>query len=412
VALEGYGRLLRDHPSFRRLWLGELVSFLGDWFNLIAVYASVQALTDSASAVAAVMVAKTLPSFFVSPLVGPIVDRFDRRAILIFTDLGRMLAVGGLLLAHHAGSLLGVFAAVVAQVTLSGFVLPTRNAVLPRILPADLLSRANALGSGTWSVMLAVGAALGGLATAAIGITAALLVDMATFVVSLGLFLRLPRLPARAPEEAPEPAPFVEGLRYLARTPRVALLAASKPMMGLSTGVVGIVPIAAAGLSPDDHDLVTGILFSARGAGALLGTLGARALVPDDPWAMRRALTAGYLAMGLGWGLVAVSLAAGAGPAIGMLGFLASAAGSGSIWVFSSTLLQTEADRRYHGRVFAAEFGVMTLVFAGSSWLSGALVDLGWAPPAVFAAAAAAAGVGLAVWVRALASRARLAPST
>ena len=81
-----YRAVLAANDSFRRVWLGEVVSFLGDWFSLIALYTVVQTLTDSATAVAGVLVGKTLPIFLVTPFAGPLVDRVDRRLILLATE--------------------------------------------------------------------------------------------------------------------------------------------------------------------------------------------------------------------------------------------------------------------------------------------------------------------------------------
>ena len=84
--MSGYRSLLTQNREYRRLWLAEIVSFLGDWFNTIALYTIVQEMSGSGRAIALVMVAKTLPVFLVVPLAGPIVDRFDRRTILILSD--------------------------------------------------------------------------------------------------------------------------------------------------------------------------------------------------------------------------------------------------------------------------------------------------------------------------------------
>lgn len=111
-----------------------------------------------------------------------------------------------------------------------------------------------------------------------------------------------------------------------------------------------------------------------RGVGSLAGSLGLRVVFGDRPQTMRRLLVLGYLALGgiyLGLGHAATPFWAGAC-------YAASGLATGLIWVFSGTLLQTEADRRFHGRVFAFEFGTLTLVLAASSYVSGAAVDLGY----------------------------------
>ncbi|MBZ0267946.1 MFS transporter, partial [bacterium] len=163
--MSGYRELLRSNHQYRRLWTAEVVSFLGDWFNTIALYTIVQEMSGSGRAIALVMVAKTLPAFLVVPLAGPIVDRFDRRTILIVSDVARGVLAMFLIVAHRSGSLPAVYAVVAVMVALAGVFLPARNAAIPQVTTPGELARANALSGGTWSVMLAFGAALGGWVT-------------------------------------------------------------------------------------------------------------------------------------------------------------------------------------------------------------------------------------------------------
>src|SRR5205814_10715344 len=91
-------RLLADNRNYRLLWFGQVVSQLGDWFSSVALYALLYELTGSATAVAGIMVVQMLPVALVSPTAGVIVDRFDRRRIMIAADLLRGVAILGLLL--------------------------------------------------------------------------------------------------------------------------------------------------------------------------------------------------------------------------------------------------------------------------------------------------------------------------
>jgi MFS family permease len=94
----GYWPLLRHNPEFTRLWIGQLVSNLGDWFNTVAVLALVYDLTRSGLSTGLVIIASTLPAFLLTPYAGVMVDRFDRRKIMMTADLARgALALGMLL---------------------------------------------------------------------------------------------------------------------------------------------------------------------------------------------------------------------------------------------------------------------------------------------------------------------------
>ncbi len=375
----GYRQLLRENPDFRRLWFGDISSFFGDWFNLIALYTSVQGISSTSLAIGMVVAAKTVPNFLVIPVAGPIVDRFDRRRLLIVADLIRAVLVLGLIASHHAGSLIGLYACTVAMVTCTGVAFPAKKSALPMLVPARLVGAANALSGGTWSIMLAFGAALGGVAVHYVGITASFGIDAVSFLVSASFFARLPALPAPA-AEAGASTTFADGLRYLRRTPYVAALACLKPMMSFPNSVVLVaIPLYAAAFGGSDAPLYLGILYAVRGAGAATGSLGMRMVFGDDPRVLRRLILFGYACVFGALTLVAHASAFW----MAALGFYFAALGSGGNWVYSGTLLQLDADRSYHGRIFSLEFGVSTLVLGGGGPLVGLVNDAGMPMPDV-----------------------------
>ena len=89
----GYIRILKEHRALRNLWYGQVVSELGDWINSIAIYALILKVTGSGMAMAAAMMAKLLPMVVVSPLAGVVVDRMDKKTILVASDILRCFTV-------------------------------------------------------------------------------------------------------------------------------------------------------------------------------------------------------------------------------------------------------------------------------------------------------------------------------
>jgi len=368
----GYVELLRRYPNYRRLWLGGVISFLGDWFNTIALYTAVKGLSGDARAIAAVMVAKMLPPFLVSPIAGPLVDRFDRRKLLIVLDVVPAGVTVALVFFQQVGSLVGLYVCTVVLMACSGIALPAKNAVLPMLVPHGHIPTANALGGGTWSVMLTLGASLGGIAVQLVGVPASFLIDGATFLISALFFWHLPAL--RPPARTAAEARFIDGLRYLWRQPYILVLTCLKPAQGLWGGVLVLIPIYGTDIFPaTSGPLWVGFLYAARGLGALIGSMGLRLLIGDTPRTLRRAILASFAMVGAAY--LALSQVESLWQAA--LCYLGAAIGAGGIWVFSGTLLQMDADRAFHGRVFSLEFGVMTLAMAGSSWLTGESLDRG-----------------------------------
>ena len=186
-----------------------MVSNLGDWFNLVASAARHRALTDAGTAISFLFLVRFLPLFLMSPFAGVIADRFDRRQILLVTDLLRAVTVASFLLVDRPERLWLLYVLTALQFVFSAVFYPAETALIPNVVDADDLVTANTLDSLTWSTMLAFGAMLGGLATAFLGVTVAFVLDALSFVVS-AWFVSQVRLPA--PRGRTQTARRVRGL--------------------------------------------------------------------------------------------------------------------------------------------------------------------------------------------------------
>src|SRR6188474_3653597 len=93
VSLPAYYRLLRDNRNFRRLWFAQIISEVGDWFYVVAVYSLLFDLIGSAKSVALALVFQVLPQFFFGPMAGAINDHASRKKVMIFADVARAAIV-------------------------------------------------------------------------------------------------------------------------------------------------------------------------------------------------------------------------------------------------------------------------------------------------------------------------------
>lgn len=366
-----YRAVLAANVDFRRVWLGEVVSFLGDWFSLIALYTVVQELTDSTTAIAGVLVGKTLPIFLVTPIAGPLVDRFDRRLILLATDVARAVLVLGLMAAWQWQSLPLLYLTLALQMAFSGLFIPARTAVIGQVCTERQLPVAMALSGGTWSIMLAFGAAIGGVLTEIVGIHGAFALDGLTYLLSAWFLWGLPSLPPEESEHGSDKS-FAEGLRYIRSHPWLATTLSLKPAMAVQSAALVTVPLYGNGVfEKAAGPLFIGLLYSARGFGALVGSMGTRLLTGDSDLAMRRAMLPCFVLAGGSYALLSWA------PSIGWaaVGFFGAAVGTGTIWVFGGTLAQRASEGPLRGRVFAVEWGVMTLVSAGTAYVAGVVTD-------------------------------------
>jgi MFS family permease len=367
-----YITLLRQNRNYRFLWLANVISLLGDWFNLLASAELVTDLTSTGFAISSLFLARFLPLFLVSPLAGVLADRFSRRSIMIWSDLLRVVTVLGFLLVRSTEQIWLLYVLTVLQFVLSAFFTPARSAIIANVVEQKDLVTANALDSFTWSTMLAVGSFLGGLATAVFGARTAFILDALTFVLSAWMVNQV-RVPVRHKREALLGGwfEFIDGFRYLWSVPFILGISLVKGAGSLIWGSINVLevsfaeqiyaldlPSIQAALRIEDGGTATlGIIYMVSGLGTGLGPLFMRRVLGDKRAQMLWGITIGFFLMGSG--IVGLGLAPSL--PIFLLATFVRTVGTGTLWVFSAALLQMMVPDRYRGRVFAFEFAVLTL---------------------------------------------------
>lgn len=372
--------LLSGNRRFRQLWLGQVVSQLGDWFNTIALYTIILNLTGSGRDIGLLLVARFLPSFIFGSLSGVVADRFSRRSIMIVSDLLRALVVLGFLFVRRADQLWIIYTLTVLQLGLSTFFEPAKTAVIPSIVSDRELVAANAISSVTWSVMLTLGAFVGGMVTGWFGSDVAFILDALTYLLSAALIASV-RFPKRTPRAKSKRSisrvlgitETLEGVRYVKQRPRVLALLLVKPAWGLGGGILTLLAVFGEKIFPVGNSAATGIgvLFAARGIGTAVGPIVARRISGEGKKRMQNSIGIAFLIGGVFY--VAFGAATSFVVALIVLG-LAHTGGS-ILWVFSTVLLQRGVEDNFRGRVFAAELALLTLTMALSNYATGELLD-------------------------------------
>ena len=374
----GYFPLLKQNPSFRNLWYGQVISELGNWVNSIALYALILQLTGSGMAMAAAMMAKLLPMVIISPFAGVVIDRMDRRTVLIASDICRCFTVLCFLIVESREDLWLVYTLTLFEVALTGFFEPARSAILPSIVEKNHLVTANALSGATWSVMLTLGAALGGVVVSLFGIRIAFILDALTYLLSAWFIIKV-SYPNTKPEESIKKIKssgvkgLREGLRYLTSRPIVLALALLKSGMAIKGGIMTLIPLFANRLwsDPAAVSMAVGILFSSRGVGSAIGPILTRKYFGESPKILQGSILAAFFLGSLA--LLAFSFSENlwiASLSIGLSGMFGSI-----VWVFSTALIHLEADRQFLGRIFGIEMALLTLIMGISNGVVGVAID-------------------------------------
>jgi MFS family permease len=343
------------YPDYRRLWMGNGVSFIGFQLTAVAVPVQVYDLTRSSFWVGMVGVAGLVPLIVFGLWGGAIADAVDRRKLLLVSSTVVWLCTVALFLQAFLGLgsvplLLGLVAVQAAGFAVAS---PTRGAILPRLLPAELVPAANTLHFTANNVGLVLGPLL---AVAVIGkwsFAAAYAIDAVLFSMALYATLRLPALPPLGETSPPGLRSVVDGLAFIATRPVL--------LLSFAVDIVAMVFAMPRALFPEvaderfGGDNAAGWLFAAIAIGAVAGGLfsgwigrvrrqGVALVVAIVAWGL--AVAAAGLVGGL-WAAVALLAVAGAAD-------LVSA-------VYRQTILQVYAPDEMRGRMQ----GVFIVVVAG-----------------------------------------------
>jgi predicted MFS family arabinose efflux permease len=411
VSLPAYVRLVRKNRNFRRLWLAQIISEMGDWIYAIAIYTLLLELTRSAASVALAVVLQVLPQFFVAPTAGVLNDRLSRKRIMIAADLARASIVLGMLFVSRAQMVPLVYLLLLLETTMWAFFEPGRSAIVPNITDGEDLVAANTLSSMTWSFNLALGSGIGGAIAAFFGRDTVFVLNSLSFVISASLIWGMkfpePHLDGAKPLRARDLvdfSPIAEGVRYVAKERRLFSLMLVKAGLGLLGTHLVLLPlfgerifsIRSAGASSGGM-LGMSVLMSARGVGALLGPVIGGYWTGREQYRLRMGILIGFITAAAGY----LALAASPSLAIASASVVIANAGTSMVWVFSTTLLQIHTDDRFRGRVFSADFAFLVVTMSLSSYGAGLLVDWGVGLRLLAAATGLAAFIPLAAWASA-----------
>ena len=371
----GYVHLVRKNKNFRNLWFGQIVSLLGDWFNLIASASLIGQLTQSGLAVGGLFVVRLLAPFIISPIAGVIADRYNRKNILIAADIARAITVLGFLFIRTPEQVWILYLLTAIQLGISGFFFPARSAILPDLVGPKELGGANALSSATWSIMLALGSALGGIVAGSWGIYPAFVIDAGTFLLSAYFITRIAyhsmgEIDASRSFQAAL-IDYVDGLRYLGKHVDILVVTWLKAAISLAwSGAFQVIQVRLAEeiyVIGEGGSTGLGIMYAVVGIGTGLGPIGARKFTGDRDKAMRIAIALAFFITAIGLAIISPLPDFG----LALFGSFLRGVGGGLIWVFSTQILLQLLPNRVRGRVFSTEFAIQTLMAALSAYLGG-----------------------------------------
>ena len=182
--MNAFFSLLGENRNYRYTWIGQVVSEVGDHFNNIAVFSLAVATTRSPLVVSGVLLARAIPAMFAGPLAGVVLDRFDRKRVMVASDLIRMVVAAGFIFTVHHPAPWLLYTLSALLMFASPFFTSGRAAILPNIATREELHTANSLTQTTGWTTLALGAFLGGASVGGFGYQWAFAANALSFLIS------------------------------------------------------------------------------------------------------------------------------------------------------------------------------------------------------------------------------------
>lgn len=430
--LRAYRGLLVDRALIRLL-VGEFISSVGDWLYLVALLVIVYERSNDAVLLGIVGAARVLPYVLLSVPAGIVADRFDRRLILLATDLARgaiMLAMAAIVAFGGEGApLWPIVGLAILATCFSSFFGPTIGSFLPTLVGDESrLGPANSAWASLDNLAFIIGPAIAGVLISLSGLTAAFLLNAVSFLVVAAILWRLPsprgRTAADASDTAATPAgPAAAGTTAeptrepstappeRARVPPasrsilvpVAGLAFLDVVAGFVFGGLSVLTVVLATLSLHAGEEATGYLNAAIGVGGLLGAVVSGALVLRPR--LGPTLIGGAVLLGLG--LAALGAVSSVVPAL--VAMAVASAGSLLIEVVDATIFQRVVPDALRGRALGVIATVSTLAYAAGSFALPVLADaIGIGP--VLAVSGASVVIAAIVTLLAVGSAAQRSP--
>jgi hypothetical protein len=331
---------------------------------------------------------------------------------MIITDLLRAAVVLGFLLVDEPSELPLLYTLLFTQMSVGIFFDAARSASVPNTVPPEDFHAAYTLSAATWSTMLALGAALGGILLTVVGLTGVFLLDAATYLVSAAFVYRL-RLPPTPTQESPLHWSDILLLRDLGRALRhlshsgALPFALAKCCWGACGGFMVILSIAGKvrfgplfGTEAAAAGLATSLLYTARGVGTGVGPILARRLFGGSDRALLRQILCGYFIGACGYAIFAPLHSF----PLAIAAIVLAHCGGSTLWVASTTGWQSKVDDSFRGRCFSVEFSLATLSFSVAALATGALYDATQSIERTTWTACAAVITGALIW-RTIATR-------
>ena len=372
--LQKYITLITKNKDFQKLFAARLITLGGDWLLTVPLLGIIYDLTDNPFITSLVLVVQSAPLFLLGSFGGYLADRYDRKKILAISEFLSGFVVLLILYAVTTENVVFILFSF-GMLSVVGFsYMPTSDAALPNVVKKENLAEANVIFFSSWGIMAGLGAGLGGYLTTVISRNMLFTIDFFSFLLSaLIVFSIKKNLSEKAIEDQnKEDISYKDGLKYASSRKEIFSLIITKATFSISaSGLLSMFTV----LSYDIYqagDYGTGLMFGARGMGALVGPIVIRYFFGSSDGRLLNTIGLTIMAWGLFYFFIPFTLSLYLTVLLLFLGH----AGGGSQWAFSTYGLQVLTPDRLRGRIAGIDYSLYFFMNTISTLMIGYLAKV------------------------------------
>ncbi len=376
----GYINFFLRNAKFRRFWFASVISWIGEWFNTIALFFLILEFSGSEFLLGILFSVRMALFALSQPIIGVLADRMNRKKLMIASNLLQIGLALSFILVDGEEDMWWLITLSGIMMLLHGIYVTAERASLPNIVSEEDLLTANAIDSASWSASLCLGAMLGGIVVSNWGTDTAFIIDAFTFL--LGALILVPMsIPQTIDDNMKGPllgtayTNIKSGWKRIRSDPRLLRLVFAKASWNLAgAGLAGVFLVLAGGkISGYGAAFGFGLFFFARGIGTGIGPLVARYLFKDqNKWPS----LIGQLVALSGFFYLLVGLSLNILLSITIVLIICAHAASGANWVLSTVLTQLWVEDEVRGRVFSMDMLILGASASLSTSIAGLLVEV------------------------------------
>jgi len=369
-----YRVLLTQNQNFRKLFAARLITLGGDWLLTVPLLGIIYELTENPFITSLVLVVQSAPLFILGSFGGYLADKYNRKKIIAISEFLSGLTVLLILYAVTTENVLFILFSFGMLSVVGSPYMPTSDAALPNVVKKENLAEANVIFFSSWGVMAGIGAGIGGYLTTVISRNMLFAIDSLSFVLSALIVYSIKKNLSEDSEinEKNKNITYVEGIKYAASKKDVFSLIITKGTFSISaSGLLSLFTV----LSYDIYktgDFGTGLMFGARGVGALVGPIAIRYFFGDSDGKLLNTIGLTIMVWGLFYFFIPFSVS------LYLTVFLLVLAhcGGGSQWAFSTYGLQILTPDKLRGRISGIDYSFNFLMNTVSTLMIGYLASI------------------------------------